>query len=45
MTEIPLKEILFDANANQKLCIALRANGHNASPSGMSGEGLGEGLE
>jgi hypothetical protein len=45
MTGIPLKDFLFDANANQKLCIALKANGHNASPSATSGEGLGEGLE
>jgi hypothetical protein len=25
------KEFLDDANANQELCIALKANGHNAS--------------
>jgi CheY-like chemotaxis protein len=43
MSGTPLKEFLFDANANQKLCIALRANGHNASPSGNEWRRIGRG--
>jgi hypothetical protein len=31
MTDTSLKEFFFDANANQKLCIAVRVNGQNAS--------------
>jgi hypothetical protein len=38
------KEFLIDTNANQKLRIALRVNGQNASPPGPNGEGLREGL-
>jgi hypothetical protein len=44
MADTSLKEFLFDANANQKLCIGVRVNGQNASPPGPNGEGLREGL-